>query len=68
MNIICLAILTSTIMLSDEIINGKLKVSQRLFNWIEKIGRSEKESNTTADFSYQLSVISYQLSRWKNYL
>ena len=25
-------------MLSDEIINGKLKVSRQLFNWIEKIG------------------------------
>ncbi|MGK7921349.1 MAG: hypothetical protein AB4080_15210 [Trichodesmium sp.] len=49
MNIICLAILASTIMLSDEIINGKLKVSKRLFNWIEKIGSSEKESNTTAE-------------------
>ncbi|MDJ0516233.1 MAG: hypothetical protein QNJ74_08200 [Trichodesmium sp. MO_231.B1] len=57
MNIICLSILASTILLCDEIINGKLKVSKRLFNWIEKIGdrvsgtefyRSEKEGNTTA--------------------
>ena len=58
MNIICLSILASTILLSDEIINGKLKVSKRLFNWIEKIGvrvsgtefyRSEKEGHTTAE-------------------
>ncbi len=58
MSIICLSILASTIMLFDEIINGKLKVSKRLFNWIEKIGNpvsgtkfypSEKEGNTTAE-------------------
>lgn len=58
MNIICLSILASTIILSDEIINGKLKISKRLFNWIEKRGvrvsgtelyHSEKEGNTTAE-------------------
>ncbi len=58
MNIICLSILASTIILSDEIINGKLKMSNRLFNWIEKRGdrvsgkefyRSQKEGNTTAE-------------------
>lgn len=38
MNIICLSILASTIILSDQIINGKFKVSKRLFNWIEKKG------------------------------
>ncbi|NEQ36749.1 MAG: hypothetical protein F6K40_10850 [Okeania sp. SIO3I5] len=38
MSIICLSIMASTILLSDEIINGRLKVSKRLFKWIEKRG------------------------------
>ncbi|WP_237396202.1 hypothetical protein [Okeania sp. KiyG1] len=49
MSIICISILASTIVLSDTIINGKLKVSKRLFNWIEKVGdRSHKEGKVTA--------------------
>ncbi|MGD1703118.1 hypothetical protein [Dapis sp. BLCC M229] len=58
MSIICLSIMASTILLSDEIINGRLKVSKRLFKWIEKRSdrvsgtefyRSEKEGHTTAE-------------------
>ncbi|NEP77460.1 MAG: hypothetical protein F6K17_22310 [Okeania sp. SIO3C4] len=49
MSIICISILAGTIILSDEIINGKLQVSKRLFNWVEKVGdRSHKEVNFTA--------------------
>ncbi|NES76410.1 MULTISPECIES: hypothetical protein [Okeania] len=49
MSIICISILATTIILSDTIINGKLQVSKRLFNWIEKVSdRSHKEGNFTA--------------------
>ncbi|NET78193.1 hypothetical protein [Okeania sp. SIO1F9] len=44
MSIICISILAGTIFLSDTIINGKLQVSKRLFNWIEKV--SDRESGT----------------------
>ncbi|NES65650.1 MAG: hypothetical protein F6K24_10495 [Okeania sp. SIO2D1] len=46
MSIICISILAGTIVLSDTIINGKLKVSKRLFNWIEKVSdRSQNKGN-----------------------
>ncbi|MGB3509695.1 MAG: hypothetical protein WBA93_10695 [Microcoleaceae cyanobacterium] len=49
MNIVCISILGAIIILSDEILNGKLQVSRRLFTWVEKIGdRSENNNDTTA--------------------
>ena len=50
MNIVCISVLAAIIILSDEIINGKLQVSRRLFNWIEKIGdRSQDNSHSTVE-------------------
>ena len=47
MNIVCISILATIIILSDEIINGKLQVSKRLFNWIEKVGDRSENNNQT---------------------
>ncbi|MDJ0556528.1 MAG: hypothetical protein QNJ68_19215 [Microcoleaceae cyanobacterium MO_207.B10] len=50
MNIVCISVIATIIILSDEIINGKLQLSRRLFKWIEKIGdRSQENTQSTVE-------------------
>ncbi|NEP04105.1 MAG: hypothetical protein F6K25_15315 [Okeania sp. SIO2G4] len=51
MSIICISILAFTIVLSDTIINGKLQVSRRLFNWIEKVSDRSQNQGDISEMS-----------------
>ena len=44
MDIVALSILLVAIMISDEVLNGQVKVSQRLLKWFEK--KSSSRSRT----------------------
>lgn len=54
MEFLSLSILFGIIVISDEILNGQLKLSERLFNWLEENINSREKPDSNDDSNHNV--------------